>query len=260
MKIPNLSSLKGLAIIGKTFLSTHRPEILLGTSVATTLGGVVTAAFAGYKSGQQVMREEYADLDLVNPEGKTRELDVKEKIQLTWMNYLPAAGLTAGALGSTTALHLVHVKEKKALATAALAAVDEVKKQIVLVSNEETEKMLEERADEEGVARIENGDGEIEELYLVRDARTGRDIWSNKHRIEDALIEVNMVLNNSGDVELGHFYRHAGFNSVPDDNMYGWNEKDLVSIEWKDTSRDDGRPVKEFTFRPKPAAGFDRAR
>lgn len=251
MKIPNLSALKGLAVVGKTFLSTHRPEILLGTSIATTLGGVFMAGKAGYESGKTIQKIE-TDED--------RKVEVKEMIQLTWLNYLPAAGLTAGALGSTTALHLVHVKDKKAMATAALAAADEVKKGIVKVSDEETEKMLEGRADENGVAKIENGDGEIEELYLVRDARTGRDIWSNKHRIEDALIEVNMVLNNSGDVELGHFYRHAGYNSVPDDNMYGWNEKDLVSIEWKDTSRDDGRPVKEFTFRPKPAAGFDRAR
>lgn len=259
MKIPNLSKLNGLVAVGKTFLSTHRPEILLGTSITTTLGAVIMAAKGGYKSGQEVLREEYADLDLVNPEGKSRELDVKEKIQLTWSNYLPAAGFTAGALGSTTALHLVHVKEKKALATAALAAADEVKKGIVKMSDEETEKILEARADEDGVARIENGDGEIEELYLVRDARTGRDIWSNKHRIEDALIEVNMVLNNSGDVELGHFYQHAGFNSVPDDNMYGWNMKDLVSLEWRDTSRDDGRPVKEFSFRPKPETGYDSA-
>lgn len=255
MKLPNLSRLNGLIGVGKTFLSTHRPEILLGTSITATVGAVVMAAKGGYKSGQQVMAAEHPSFDF---DLKTDVLDVKEKIQLTWMNYLPAAGLTAGALGSTTALHLVHVKEKKALATAALAAVDEVKKGIVKVTDEETEKLLEDRADENGIARIENGDGDIEEMYLIRDAWSGRDKWSNQHQIEDALIEVNMVLNNSGDVELNHFYTHAGFNTLPEGNRFGWNAKDMVSIEWSETKRDDGRPVRVFTFRPKPAEGFDK--
>src|SRR5690348_4725881 len=110
--------------VGKAVMAAHRPEILLGTSLVSTVAGMVTAARAGYKSGQQVMAVEY------NLEGqdKTEVLSVKEKTQLTWINYLPSAGIGMAALGATTGLHIVHVKDKKAMAAAALMAIEEVRK------------------------------------------------------------------------------------------------------------------------------------
>lgn len=240
MKLPNLSKLNGLVSVGKTFISTHRPEILLGTSITTTLGAVVMAAKGGYKSGTQIERQEI---------NQQRVIPVKEKIQLTWMNYLPAAGLTVGSLGSTTALHLVHVTEKKALATAALSAVEEVKKEFVKLSDEEADKVLSERADENGVAKVEGTDGVLEELYLVRDGRTGRDIWSNEGRIDNAVNITNKVIAKQGDAELNTFYGAAGFEHIyPEGDDWGWSG-DFLEIAWSSTIKDDGRPVRKFDFR-----------
>lgn len=240
--------------VGKAFLSTHRPEILLGTSIVSTIGAVIAAAQGGYKSGQQVLRAEFSDLDLESPEGKSATLSTKEKAELTWMNYLPSAGLTAGALGSTTALHFVHVKEKKAIATAALSAVEEIKKGTIKVTNDETAAMLEGRADEDGVARVEGTDGVIEELYLVRDDRTGRDIWSNAGRIEDAANQTNKWIARNGDCELNTFYNVAGFEQTPDGDDWGWSG-DFVELTWDTVLKDDGRPVRRFKFRTGPKEG-----
>lgn len=254
----NISALKtavqtGVSV-GKAFMSTHRPEILLGTSIATTLGAVVAAARGGYKSGQEVLRAEYTDLDLVSSDGKAKTLSTKEKAELTWMNYLPSAGLTAGALGSTTALHFVHVKEKKALATAALSAVEEMKKGIIKVTDEETAQMLEGRADEEGIAKVQHSDGVIEELYLVRDDKTGRDIWSNTIRIDEAVNSVNKWIAKNGDCELNTFYSAAGFEQTPDGDDWGWSG-DFVELSWDLVLKDDGRPVRRFKFRTPPKEG-----
>lgn len=269
MNLPDLSRLSGLVAVGKTFLSTHRPEILLGTSIATTLGAVVAAARGGYKSGQEVLSKEYG---LDETWAKYEQLDLKQKAELTWVNYLPAAGLTAGALGSTTALHLVHVKEKKALATAALAAVDEVKKEfrkyeeeesVGVVSTEERQKILAERAEKTPIgteqnSHIQYSDGFLEELYLVRDDKTGRDIWSSENRIQEAVNNVNKWIASHGDCELNTFYSAAGFNHTPDGDDWGWSG-DFVELKWDLIQRDDGRPVRRFKFRTQPTQGYDRA-
>lgn len=266
-----LSNIKGLATLGRAAVAAHKPEILFGTSIVSTISAVVLAAKGGYKSGQQVMQAEYSDLDLESPDGKARELDVKEKIQLTWMNYLPAAGATGAALGSTTGLHLVHIKEKKALAAAALMAIDEVKSQ----AKEETDKLIkavEANTDEEtqqkiaddhvdpekkGSFEVQNTNHEVEELYLVRDGKTGRDIWSNERRIEEAVNNINGWIAKHGDCDLNTFYSNAGFESVPDGEDWGWSGA-FLELKWDEVKRDDGRPVRRFAFRTDAEKGYDR--
>jgi hypothetical protein len=266
VKLPNI---RGLVGVGKVFVQTNRPEILFGASVVAQLAAVVAAARGGYKSGQQVMAQEYAlEVDSL---AKNIELTPKEKFQLTWINYLPAAGLTLGAVGSTTGLHLVHVKEKKQLAAAALMAIEQVKVEAnqyiddvkAAVKENVTEKklgaiddaVLEKQAERNnGVAFAQNSDGEIEELYLVRDAKTQRDIWSNKAKIEEALLECNRLLLTEGSCDLDTFYSYAGYNVIPDGGNMGWSGEEIHVI-WSNTTRDDGRPVREFTFRPAPKSG-----
>lgn len=253
MKLPNISGLYGL---GKAMVAANRPEILFGTSLVTTVAAVVAAARGGYKSGYSVAEED------IKRQATGREvLDKKEIAQLTWLNYLPAAGLTAGALGATTGLHLVHVKEKKQLAAIAVLAIEEGKKEAkkykdeiletVGLSPTEDPKDLEKAAKKSGIARIEDSDGVVEEMYLVRDVRTGRDIWSNKHRIEEAVLLTNQTLA-SDDVEVNQFYKHAGYGTVPDGENYGWNAGLMVGLEWDSTVRDDGRPVRSFRLSPEP--------
>lgn len=260
IKLPNL---KGLAVIGKAAIAAHRPEILFGTSIVTTISAVVMAGRGGYKSGQEVLLAE---------QERGMEMDVKEKIQTTYQNYVPAAGLTLGALGATTGLHIVHIKEKKAIAAAALMAIDEVKEQSKEyvdnaidsvkehagedVANKVTTDVID--PDKDGKIQIENTDHEIEELYLVRDAHTGRDIWSNQVRIEDAANVVNKWIASHNDCDLNSFYNNAGFESLPDGESWGWSGE-MLELQWDATVRDDGRPVKRFTFRSEPEKGYDAA-
>lgn len=250
MKMPNIA---GLAGVGKAFVMANRPEILFGASIVSTVAAVVSAARGGYKSGQQVMEAELTQGPMTN----------KEKAQLTWINYLPSAGLTFAALGSTTGLHLVHVKEKKALAATALLAIEEIKKESeqyqsslkqLGVALTDDPAALEAAADEDGVARVTNSDGVIDELYLVRDAKTGRDKWTNKLAIDEAVNTVNAILGKNGDCDLNTFYSHAGFADIEDGTEIGWSGGP-ISITWKTVERDDGRPVKQFTFRPAPKSG-----
>lgn len=270
MKIPKIA---GLLRIGKTYLAINRPEILFGTSIVSTVASVVLAAKGGYEA-RGLVDQEIRERDLLNVQEPA--LTFKEKAQLTWKCYLPAATGTIGALGSTTGLHIVHINDKKKLAVAALSAVQEVQASAdayvadVKAAVEENVKLtpakkeaidnavMEKNADRNGgSAYIQNTDGVVEELYLVRDGRTGRDIWSNTQRIEDAVNQVNEAMNHQGDVELNTFYTAAGFSGVyPEGDDWGWSG-DHVMVIWKTDVRDDGRPVRRFDFRTPPTAERD---
>lgn len=257
-----MSTLGGAFSIGKAFVAANRPEILFGTSVVSTLGAVVMAARGGYKSGQEVLLKEQAE---------SRILPTKEIAKLTWINYLPAAGATLGSIGSTTGLHLVHVQEKKQLAAAALIAIDQVKKEGEVLRKDITDQLgistsddpkdLDKAAKKSGVAKVVHRDGEIEEMWLVRDRKTGRDVYSNKLRIEEAVINLNRQLAQGEDVDLNTFYGFAGFETVPEGDDYGWNGGEAVEIQWlQGETRDDGRPTKPFAFRPEPKENYDANR
>lgn len=262
MNIPNIG---GLMSIGKAFVAANRPEILFGTSIVSTLGAVVMAARGGYKSGQQVLEAEI-ERGFSDPNFK---LTTKEIASLTWINYLPAAGATLASVGSTTGLHLVHVKEKKQLVAGALMAIEQVRK--------ESEEYREEFTKQLGIAPVEDQkaldkaskkgsavmgvtrSGELEEMFLVRDRKTGRDIFSNRLRIEDAMNLVNRQLTRNEAVDLNTFYGYAGFESTPDGNDLGWNPGVTVEVKWIKESdiRDDGRPSRPFRFNPEPEDNYD---
>lgn len=257
MKLPNISGLYG---VGKAVVAANRPEILFGTSLVTTLAAVVAAARGGYKSGYTVAEEDIKNLAVGG-----EKLDRKDIAKLTWLNYLPAAGLTGGALGATTGLHLVHVKEKKQLAAVAILAIEEGKKEaqkykqevlemVGVTADEEDPKENKKAAKKGSLVAVENSDGRREELYLVRDVKTGRDIWSNKLRLESAMLELNQRLQNDP-CELNQFYKDAGFNGIPEGEEYGWNKGEYVGLEWPDellTVTDDGLPVRGFRFATEP--------
>lgn len=276
IKLPNIA---GLVKVGKTFIMARRPELLLGAAVTASVGGAVLAAKGGYEA-RGIIERERADrvlngtekwfgsyLEFSEAMDNAPQIPVKEQIQLTWLCYVPSAVAVTTSVASISGLHLVHVKDKKAMAQAALTAAEEFKTslqslekgdKIGIITDEEQERLLEARAGEEnGVARVVNSNGDVEELYLVRDGKTGRDIWSNKTRIEDAVNDLNSFINKNGDCELNTFYSLAGFEATPDGDDWGWSGE-LVSIKWDTITRDDGRPVRRFTFHTKPKEDFER--
>jgi hypothetical protein len=260
MKLPNFT---GVVKVIKTFAVANRPEILLGVALVSTAGTAILAAQGGYKARRIV---DIATIDA------GQELTFQQKANLTWHCYIPATIAVSTAIGSITGLHLVHIKDKKAMATAGMAALEEAKEaaqqyrnELVGVADadkgrEVDNKIHEKRADRDpdGVSRVMDSDGEIQELFLIRDPKSGRDIWSNKNRIEEAIVEVGNIVNGSSNASLNNFYEQAGFGRIDEADYLGWDAV-LPAIRWTDENglpyvgvRDDGRPYRSFKFRPEP--------
>lgn len=267
MHIPDIGRLVSL---GKAVVMANRPEILLGTAIASTLGSVVLAAKGGYESGKQVLME-----DIDRESRGDLPLSLQEKTLLTWQNYIPAAGAYIAGVGSTVGLHWIHVKEKRAIVATGLAAVEEVRANSQTYINDIKEsveknstpktrdKIIEDvnlvTADRNGGILREWSDGVITEMYLVRDAKSGRDIWSNQAMIDQAVNELNAHIIHEGEASLNTFYEAAGFPRNDDGEDFGWNGGVELALQWTNSSRSDGRPVREFKFRDEPEKNFDRA-
>lgn len=258
----NLPNVKGLVVLGKTFIMANRPEILFGASITATLASVGLAAKGGYEAGQKVMQAEHPDLDLTDPIPE-HQLDLKQKASLTWLCYAPAAVTTIGALGSTTGLHIVHISEKRALAQAALGAIEEVKKESKAYIDS-LEKSVDENAGPKTADKIREGVREgvpewmiDEKLYLVQDEFTGRTFYSNETRLMSAVNEVNKKINKDGECDLNTFYMWAGVEEIDRGVEHGWSGE-LLQLQLEDEHlRSSGDPVRKFIFRPQPTKGFD---
>lgn len=269
MKIPNVGGVVRVFGAGKALVMAYRPEILFGASVVSTVSAVVLAAKGGYEA-RGIVDAEQARRDA---QEQSAPMTVKEKAQLTWLCYMPAAITTVGALGSTTGLHIVHIKEKKALAAAALMAIEEVRTEAKQYVDDVME-AIDESTTEKGKEKIQKAldekpqpywmsDGEVNEKYLIRDPLTGRDIWASRAQIEEAIVEVGNKINGSGDCPLNEFWEQAGWGRLDLGEEMGWSGV-IPSIEWTDQFgrpisgvRDDGRPWRGFRFLPEPEKGFD---
>lgn len=267
MKLPNIA---GLAGVGKAFVMANRPEILFGASVVATVAAVVAAARGGYKSGQQVLIEE------VGGAAKIKELTNKEKASLTWMNYLPAAGLTASALGSTTGLHLVHVKEKKALAATALMAMEEVKKE----AKDYKEKALEFVKDDSmtpeekqdaidalelphpTTSEFRTGDG----YYACWDDLANRSLRSNQDMIRRATQVLLTEIEKEGHGNLNIIYEELDMEPSQLGSQMGWTKEDVQGyggtkgmefVCFGLTNLSDGSPAVSFWFREPPTSDYE---
>lgn len=270
--MPKLPNVVGLVKVGKAFVQANRPEMLLGASVVASVGSTIMAAIGGYRSGKHVEATNCAR-DLVGAEPMSKAEIVTE----TWQNYVPAVGLCVGAVAGTVGLHAVHVKDKKALVATALAAVEEVREEAAAyvetlneaVEDHTTEKnrekiraaILEKSADRNnGMARIMNSDGLIEELWVCRESFGGRDKWSNKLEVDEALMLLNEELTQDGEVGLATFYSHWGITGSDVGDEMGWRGAERVTARWSTTRGDNGRPISVFTLEPAPHSAWDKSR
>lgn len=268
MKLPNFSN---LYLVGKSLILANRPEMLLGAALVATVGSVVLAAHGGYKSGYLVAETDAERLAEDKPPLTTTEVAL-----LTWKNYVLPAGVTVTAVMSTCGLHVIHVKEKKQLVAAGLAAVEEAKKEAKIYIDDlkasveenttaKTKKKIDDATMEriaarnDGLVEVWNSDGVIEQFYLCQDILTNGAKWTNQLRVNEAVNLVNADLAVLKNVSLNTFYDHVGLPEIQGD-LRGWNAGDVIEAKWSTSRRDDGQPVCVYKLDPPPTEDYDKSR
>lgn len=254
-----------LANVGKKlghFVSRNSPAILMGMSLA----GLVSTAYLAHKAGQKAK----AQIDETEAE-RGAPLTPKEKVQLTWMNYIPPA-LSCGAtvafiIGGNT----VHVKRQAALVTAVSlgeTALSEYKEKMVEALGKNKERKVSDeivqtnvnKAVEEGkFAKLAVPNDERQEIYVF-DTFSGRPFVSTIEKIHKAANEVARECINNDYANLNLFYNKIGLSEIPIGEEVGWNNSHPIEIDTTSARVDpenESRALIAINYTNKPRVGYD---
>ena len=254
-----------LANIGKNlghFLSRNSPAILMGMSLA----GVLTTAYLAHKAGQKSLRQ------IEEAEGNDTALSAKEKVQLTWMNYIPPVLSCGATVAFIIAGNTVHARRQAALITAVSlgeTALSEYKEKMVEVLGKNKERKASDeivqkqvnKAEEEGkFTRLAVPNDERQEIYVF-DTFSGRPFVSTIEKIHKAANEVARECINNDYATLNLFYAKIGLTEIPIGDEMGWNNDHPIEIDTTSARVDptnESRALIAINYLNKPQIGFDK--
>ena len=238
----------------------NSPAIL--TAFAVT-GTVATA----YLTGKAVLKADkiIADYnrDLANAiQPHNPPLTAKEKVELTWKQFIPAAGAAVVTVACMVAANRIGARRVAALATAyglAEKAALQYKDKVVETLGKKKEEniraaMAQDEVDRHPISRetvfIEGGGSD-----LFRDSWSGRYFNSSKVALEKAMNQINYQLTHEYAASLSDFYDLVGLDHTDESDMIGWNSDCQLELEFDWASTADDRPCGVVRFRTVPYRG-----
>lgn len=261
MNIPNIKGLSTTFKTVKSFVTANSPVLLTGAAVAGVVTTGVLSAKAGWKAHEIVLQHE-----LEYGEKTTTQ----DKIKLTWLCYAVPAVTGATTIASVVGVHTIHTKRHAAMAglyAMTTAKLDEYQdkaeemlgaKKSQALRNELAQREVDRNPLTESTEVIITDGGS----ELMFDEFSGRYLKSSMNKIEEAVNNVNALINNStrSAADLNEFYDFIGLQPIPMGSQLGWGGGDHMGVEFGSVMTTDGRSAVSFGFRKLPTKGFDSFR
>lgn len=220
----------------------NSPAILSAIAVTGTL---TTAYFSGRASfkAAEIIQQEYDDRHekmLVDPDtpAETAFIEIREKVQLTWKLYIPAASTVVMTIACIVAANRIGTRRAAALAAAykfSEKAIAEYKGKVVEKFGEKKEEAI---RDELAQERVDKNPPKTTEIIatkrgedLFRDS-FGRYFLSDVHTIRKAQNDTNVVVIRDGYASLSVFYDLVGLDSTTYSDEVGWNTDKILDIKF----------------------------
>lgn len=241
----------------------NSPSILTAISVTGTLATAYLTGKATLKAAEIIDQAQAEH----NQEKDSHPFTLKEKAELVWKQYLPAAGVAVVTIACMVAANRIGARRVAALATAYTlaekAAVQYKDKVIETIGKKKEENIRAAIAQDEINAHpieretvyIEGGGGD-----LFRDSWSGRYFNSTKMALEKASVQINQQLNNEYSATLSDFYDLVGLDRTDESDMIGWNSDCHLDLEFSWGSTPDDRPCGVMRFRTVPYRGHNSFR
>lgn len=249
-----------IGILAKRFgkvAADNSPAILTGLGVTGTLTAVFLTGKATFKAAHILRVAE----DL---RGEDQELDFKQKFEMTWKCYVPAAGTTVMAIACMVAANHVGVRRAAALASAyniAQRGFDEYKDKIVEKLGEKKEQAFRDELAQDRVTAnppsqstiVITGDGDV----LCRDEWSGRYFESDMETLKKAENDTNYQMIHSDYASLSEYWGRLGLPKTAESDEVGWCSGDRkLEVEYSTSTDDKGRPCITVNFRTVPVRGY----
>lgn len=233
-------------------LSDNAPTIL--TAIGVT-GTVMTAALTG--------RASFRAAEIIRAEEEQRDLEPKEKIKLTWKEFIPAIGVGAITITCIVGVNRIGMRRTAALAAAyslSEKAFDEYKTKVVERFGDSKEQRLRDDIAQDQVNRSPLGKNEVVLTgngdVLCYDSITGRYFLSQVESIRRAENDINRQILTTDYASLYNFFELVGLPATPYSHEVGWNLDDNLDIKFSAVIAEDGRPCISINYSVTPLRNF----
>lgn len=242
----------------------NAPAILTGIGMT---GTVVTAYFTGKAAFQasDVIRE--AKIDRINgtiPVLEPVELTNKEKFQLTWKLYIPAAGAGCVTVGCIYFANRISSKRLAAIAAAytiAEKANSEYKEKVLEMLGKDKEEKVRASVQQDRIDRDPELDGMIDSemedgRVRCKDAWSGRYFRSTMEEIKEAQNNINYQILHQNYASLTDFYTQLVLEKTKESDEVGWNSDAMLEVTFTSAIDSKKRPVLVMDFAVAPIRSY----
>lgn len=232
---------KILQKLGK-FINRNSPSILTAIGVTGTLTTAYLTGKASFKAAQ-ILADEQRETE------SEEELPLKEKVELVWKLYIPAA-----ATGTVTVASIIFANQIGTRRAAAVAAAysltekafAEYKDKVAeKLGPTKTQKLKDEIAQDQvnrnpvvsrEVIVAKGGD------VLCYDSYTGRYFQSDMETLRKAENEINFQIIHDQYASLSDFYDKIGLPRTHVSDSIGWSADRMLELEFSTVLSEDNRP------------------
>jgi len=232
----------------------NSPTILTVAAVA----GVVTTVFLVAKAAPK------AHIDIVNEQSeRTDELDLTDKVLLTYKHYIPAAATGILTISCIIMANSINAKRTSALAGAvglSEIAFKNYRDKVVEHIGEKKEEKVHDEVMQDIVNRAPLGDNQIiiasggKSLFL--DNFSERYFESDMETVRRAVNDINEQIFGSDSASLNEFYNRLGIKGSKVGDDVGWTQTNKLEVRYSACLTDEGRPCVVIDYRKNPIRDY----
>lgn len=218
----------------------NSPEILTAFGVSGVIGTAYFAAKAGYQTARLL-------------ESEPPDLDLKEKIKVSWKLYIWTGLTGAMTIGAIVGSNRLTSRQTAAAITAYTItdrAFSEYKEKVVEQLGKNKEQAIRDEIRQKKIE--ENPPGDVIVIgggdVLCCELHTGRYFKSDMETLQRAKNEINAKINSRLYVTLDEFYDAVGLPHTSQSNMMGWDSDKLMDFEITYVGSEDHKPCLAFDY------------
>jgi len=249
----------GLVKVVSKFASDNAPAILAGTAVAGVVGTAVAVGKGTWQAAEDIRT---AELIKGDPISGIYTMPTKERVQLVWKRYIPAA-----AVAGTTVVCIIAGATVSGRRNAALIAAysvsesmfSEYKDKVIEQFGEGKETKVRDAIAQDHVNQnpASNqvailGDGEV----LCYEAITGRYFRSTVQTIRNAENRINYQINNDMYATQNEFFELIGLPATGMGETLGWNNGTPLEVQISSILTEDEKPALHVGYRRLPVPNY----
>lgn len=240
------------------FVIDNSPSILTAIAVTGTVTTAVLAGQASFKAKDLIDNEE---LTMGNDGYGYGNLTDRQKVEMVWHLYIPAAGTALLTVACIVGANRVGNRRAAAMAAAysiSEKAFAEYQDKVVEKIGANKERVVRDEIAQDQVKRAGNseivimGGGDV----LCFESFTSRYFTSNMETLKKAQNDTNYQIINDFYASLTDFYNRIGLGKTDVSDDLGWTPERQLDLEFSTVLAEDGRPCLVLGYVTKPQANY----